>query len=122
MTDEAKVEVKNPGIDPCFDAVVEKYGREMFAFVMNAGMAGQATEAVAALAQRLAGGSAISRQNSALLAHAVGVFSDSFNRLSNALVRKEGWTAEQMEECNQAIQLAYAAKIQTADTPKILLH
>ena len=97
------------GTDPVFDGVIEKYGQDMFALVMAAGVAGQAAEAAAALGQH----------NPKML-HAVGMLAGCFNQVSNALVIAKGWDEALVAQCDRDIQLAFSGKIATADGKIIL--
>ncbi len=90
-------------IEPAFRGVAAKYGRDMFALVMNAGMAGQATAELARQAQK---------HGSNKAAHAVGVVAQAFNQVSNAYVVLKGWDEGTLAQCDRDIQLAFAGKIQ----------
>lgn len=114
MNDEAKVEVAADDmldLDPVMRPVAAKYGREMFALVMNAGMASQAAEVLAAQAQK--------RQSRAT-AHAVGVLSSAFNQVSNAYCKMHGWTEGELAQCDRDIMLAFAGKIAKPGSALIL--
>ncbi len=89
-------------IDPDLRPVAEKYGRAMFALVHNAGMAGEATRILTDVVQR--------HQSKAGL-HAVTVIATALNAISNQIALQAGWTAEEIGECQAAIQLAYGKKI-----------
>mgnify|MGYP001588248916 FL=1 len=99
-------------LDPCFRPVAAKYSREMFALVMNAGMAGQAAEVLTAQAQL---------HGSRAAAHAVGVMAQSFNQLSNAYCKLQGWEAGMLAQCDRDLQLAFAGKVAVAGEGMIKL-
>ena len=102
---------KYPGIDPCFDSVVDRWGREMFALCMQAGLASAAGVQLMGLVERLGSGSAASRQNSHIIAQALRVLAGGFNEMSNELIKAKGWKAEEIEACNAAIEQAWSAKL-----------
>lgn len=94
-------------IDPSFREAAKKHGRRMFALVMHAGLARQAVEV---MAQR--------GQGDQQMLHALNVLATAFNHCSSALAKKEGWTEEQMLECDRDIQLAFQGKL---IVPKIIV-
>lgn len=94
-----------------FHDVVRVHGRELWAFVMNVGVGGQASNALAQL---------VEKHRSRSGAHAVGTLAAAFNALANALVMKQGWTSEQVHACDRDTQLAFAAKIQVASNVLVL--
>ena len=102
-----------PDIDPAFHDVCRTYGREMFALVMNAGMAQQATAVLAQLAEKR-------RSRGGL--HAVGVLSQAFNQVSNSYVKKMGWDEGLVAQCDRDIARAWAAKIQVVPAGSLLLR
>lgn len=89
-------------IPPEFHEVVRKYGREMYALVMNAGMAGQAAMVLGAICEQVA---------DPRMSHAVGVLATSFNQIANALVVAKGWDEALIAQCDRDIQLAFRGKI-----------
>ncbi len=89
-------------LDPAMRPVAEKYGRELFALVMNAGMAGQALQVIAAAAEK---------HRSRGLTHAAGVMAQSFNQVSNALVKLKGWDEGMLAQCDRDIMLAFKNKL-----------
>lgn len=101
-TEPSTVEDEMLDIDPVMRPVVIKYGRKMWALVMNAGMAGQAADVLAVIVQK---------HQSKHGAHAVGVLAQSFNQLSNAYVEEMGWEEGLVAQCDRDIQLAYAGKL-----------
>lgn len=101
-------------IESCFRPVASRYGREMFALVMNAGMAGQAAQVLATLAQKHGSRGGV---------HAVGVVSNSFNQVANALIVAKGWDEGTLAQCDKDCQLAFAGRIQVVGgTSPILLN
>lgn len=92
-------------IEPLFRDVARKYGRSMFALVMNAGMAQQAAQALATLAQKHASRSGL---------HAVGMLSSAFNQVSNELVQLQGWDEALLAQCDRDIQLAFSHRLVVA--------
>ena len=89
-------------IDPAFRSVAEAYGREMFALVMNAGVAQQAAAVL---------GQVVEHHRSQHGAHAVGVLANAFNALSNEYVKEKGWKAETLAQCDRDIQMAFKGKL-----------
>ena len=75
--DELPPEESLADIEECFHPVVRQYGRAMFAVVINAGMAQQATQVLAQVLQN---------QHSKHGLHAVSMLANAFNQLSNAYV------------------------------------
>jgi hypothetical protein len=111
VSDEAAIAEGFSDIPPEFHLVVVKYGREMFALVMNAGVAGQAASILGSLATKHASRGGI---------HAVGVWAQCFNAVSNDYVAKMGWSAELLAQCDRDIQLAFRGKI-IEPTSKLVL-
>ena len=89
-------------LESCFRPVAAQYGREMFALVYNAGMAGQAVAVLAAQAQKHSSRSA---------AHAAGVVAQAFNHVSSALAVAKGWSPELLAQCDRDIGLAFQGRI-----------
>ena len=102
-----------PGIDPAFHDVCRTYGREMFALVMNAGMAQQAAAALAAFADK---------HQSRHAVHAVGVWSQAFNQVSNAYVKLAGWDEGTVAQCDRDIMRAFQSKIQVVQPGSLVLR
>ncbi len=98
-------------IEPAFREVAQKYGRNMFALVMNAGMAQQATQALTIQAEKHSSRSAV---------HAVGVLAQAFNEVSNAYVVHIGWPPELLAQCDRDIALAFKGKIITPGSAILL--
>lgn len=98
-------------LDPCYHEVAKKYGRDLFAFVMNAGMAGQAASV---LGQRVAGWP----QG----AHALGVLADAFNKLSSDYALRQGWEEETLLEVDRAIQVAFHSRLDPEVGRVVLPH
>lgn len=92
--------------------IAAKYGRSMFALVLNAGMAQQA----AAVLNEIVG-----KHHSAHGQRAIRVLADTFNQVSNSYVEQMGWDAETLAQCDRDCQLAFSQSIQVA-TPAILLE
>ncbi len=116
-------EEKHLDVDPVYRPVVEKFGREMFTLVFNAGMGRQAAVHLCHLAEGMGRSQlARSRQLAQEIMHATSVLTSAFNEASSQLAKRNGWTAEQLEECERAIESAVAAKIEEVKTPKIVLH
>lgn len=101
------------GIQECFHSVVEKYGREIFLCIYHSNMAGKAMEMLAEQAQK---------RQSRTIAHAAGVMGTSYNTVVELLGMKYGWTAELLAQVDRDSQLAWAASVQEAETPKIWLQ
>jgi len=99
------------GIDPIFTQVVKDHGRDMFVFLMQAGMAQIGFERLAAQAHKPAskGG-----------AHAVGVCAKAFNELANALAVAKGWTPEELALAERKIQQVMSQQIVVAESPILL--
>lgn len=98
-------EKSNPeleGIEECFHPVVERYGRAMFALVMNAQMGGQAVGVLA---------SVMEKAHSKHGLHAVQVLANCFNQISNDYVKKMEWKEEDVAECASAIEQAFRTKL-----------
>ena len=114
--------LKYPGLDACFDSVVDKHGREMFALVMQAGLGSAATEQLNQLAGTLAEGSAISRRNSFVILQAMRVLAGAVNELGNELIKAKGWSAEEIEACNAALEQAWAGKLSVVEAGKVQVH
>lgn len=89
-------------LESCFRPVAQQYGREMFALVYNAGMAGQAMQVIAAQAQK---------HGSRAGAHAAGVVAQAFNHVSSELAKVKGWSPELLAQCDRDIGLAFQGRI-----------
>lgn len=98
-------------LEPCFRPVAAQYGREMFALVYNAGMAGQAMQVLSQQAQK---------HHSKSIAHAAGVIASAFNHTSSALAAQKGWSAEMLAQCDRDIGLAFRGKIVTPGSAILL--
>ncbi|MFA6036384.1 MAG: hypothetical protein WC759_05530, partial [Candidatus Micrarchaeia archaeon] len=98
-------------VEACFRPVAQRYGREMFALVMNAGMAGQAA---AVLVEQ------VGKHHSRGGMHALGVLTQSFNQVSSAYCKMKGWTEGDLVQCDRDLQLAFAGKIQVPGQALIL--
>ena len=120
---EEKIHATQPGAeeapppDPClgipehFHPVVRKYGRAMFALVMDAGMSTQATAVLATLADK---------HHSKAGRHAVVVLSQAFNEISTAYCKLQGWEEGILTQCDRDIGLAFAGKIEVPGSAIIL--
>lgn len=105
MNDEVKVEAPADemlDLDPAMRPVAAKYGREMFALVMNAGMASQAAEVLVGQ---------VRKHSSRAGLHAVGVLTQAFNQVSNAYCKLKEWDEGILAQCDRDIQMAFAGKI-----------
>lgn len=98
-------------IEECLRPVVREWGRDMFALVMAAGMAGQAAEVLGAF---------VGKHRSSHSAHALGVLSSAFNQVSTALAKEKGWGEGELVQCQRDVERAWAGKI--AEAPKIVLE
>lgn len=98
-------------LDPAMRGVAQKYGREMFALVMNAGLASHATEVLALL---------VEKHRSQHSAHALGVLSAAFNEISSQICRMRGWDEGMLMQCDRDIQLAFKGKIVVAGQSPVL--
>lgn len=101
-TGEGVVEESFADLRECFRPVAEKYGREMFALVFNAGIASQAAQVMAQLAEKHASRGGL---------HAIGMLSQSFNAVSNSYAKKMGWTEAELAQCDRDIGLAWKGQI-----------
>ena len=123
MTDEIKgngadtISVVNKdleGIPEIFHEVVKKYGRPMFALVMNAGIAQEGLNRIATLATKHQSKGGI---------QAAGLLGQAFNQISADYARFQGWDEGILAQCSRDIQLAFAGKIQVpGETPIIVLN
>ena len=110
---------KHDGMDTFADlpeplrAVAGKYGRSMVALVYGAGMCSEATKVLSHEVQRT---------RSAPGRHALIVLSQTFNETSSALCRLEGWSEEQLAQCDRDISLAFASAVQVPKGKIILEH
>lgn len=93
--------------------VARKYGRSMFALVLNAGMAQQATAAL---------NEVINKHQSRHGQRALAIIADAFNQVSNAYVLQMGWDAETLAQCDRDCQLAYSKSIQLAPAGILLAN
>lgn len=104
-------------LPPPLRKAAEEHGREMVALVYNSGMATEAAKRlVAALGQGNPGLSALQ------------MIAQAFNETSTALAKVHGWTAAQLNDCEQSIELGFAQQqaivgqdgkvIQSANAPK----
>lgn len=92
-------------LPPPLRRAAEVHGREMVALVYNSGMA---TEAVGRLMDVLKGQAA---------GHsAVRMIAQAFNETSTALARAKGWSAQQLNDCEQAIELGFAQQRTLVDS------
>ena len=98
-------------LDPVMRPVAAKYGREMFALVMNAGMASQAAEVLVGQARK---------HSSRAGLHAVGVLTSAFNQVSNAYCKEKGWSEGELAQCDRDIMLAFTGKVVTPGSALIL--
>ncbi len=89
-------------LDACFRPVAQQYGRELFALVYNAGMAGQAMAVLAGQADK---------HHSKGMAHAAGVLAQAFNHVSTELCKVKGWEAGILAQCDRDIALAFKNKL-----------
>ena len=96
-----------------FHPVVRQYGRELFAFVMNVGMSGQAAQTLAVFAEK---------HRSTHSLHALHVLTQAFNATGSALAEKMGWTEELIAQCDRDVLLAAKAKIELPKSSIILPH
>ena len=117
MNNEEKIHATQPeataclGIPPEFHPVVQKYGRAMFALVMDAGMSSQATAVLSTLADK---------HYSKAGRHAVVVLSQAFNEISTAYCKQMGWDEAILAQCDRDISLAFNGKVTPAGSAIIL--
>ena len=109
VADEALVE----GIDPCFHAVVRRYGRPMFSLVMNAGLAREALGVMVTLAQK---------HSSQRGLKAAEVLAQSAGQLATDYALSQGWTEGMLQQCDRDLQMAWAARIAVPGSAIILPH
>jgi len=83
-------------LPPPLRKAAEAYGRGMVALVYNSGMA---TEAAGRLAAEVKSDTAKA---------AIQILAFAFNETSTALARAEGWSAKDLNDCEQAIELGFA--------------
>jgi len=100
-----------PDLADEFKPVAMKYGRAMVALVFDAGMCSQATQVLAALAQK--------HQSRGGL-HAVQVLSNAFNEISTAYCKLQGWDEAVLAQCDRDIGLAFQGKVQVPGQSIIL--
>lgn len=105
------VEETNKDLDPIFRPVADKYGRDMFALVMNAGLCSQATQILTGLA---------AKHRSQHSLQAIGILSRGFNEISQAYCIMKGWDSAILAQCDRDIQLAFSGKIQVPGSTIIL--
>lgn len=94
-----------------FRPVAKEFGRDLFALVMNAGMAAQAAEVL---------GVVVARTQSHEAHHALTMLVRIFNQLSSDYVRKMGWDDAEVARCESGIKAAWAGKIAVAPAGIIL--
>ncbi len=82
-----------------FKPVIEKHGREMFTYVYNSNMAGEALEVLA-------------RKGRADIVHACGVLGAAYNQLADAYGKLKAWTPEELRQCEMDIMLAFSQAIE----------
>ena len=99
-------------LEPAFWPVAKIYGLDMVALVYNAAMAQQAAAVLSEQAQK---------HNSRKALHALGIMSEAFNQVSNAMVLVKGWSPEQIAQCERDLQRAWAGKVQVV-SPLVLAH
>ncbi len=95
------------GVPEAFRPVAAAHGRALYEFVMNAQLAGEAAERLAATA------------HSAEAKHAVYFLTRAFNANANELAEAKGWTETEMVACRTAIEVAFAT---AAEAPRIVLN
>jgi len=100
------------GLDRAFWPVARTYGLDMVALVYNAAMAQQAAAVLSEQAQK---------HNSRKALHALGVMTEAFNQVSNAMVLVKGWSPEMVAQCERDLQRAWAGKVQVV-SPLVLAH
>lgn len=94
-----------------FRPVAKRFGREMFALVMNAGVARQAVEVLA----RGVGQHPQARQ-------AIQTLAQAFNETSTAMVKLKGWKEEELLRCDAEIQRAFAGALFVPESSIIIEH
>ena len=99
-------------IQPCFRPVAKQYGREIFALVLNSGMARQAMEVLGGLANKHQ-----SRHGMA----AAQVMANAYNGAASALCKAKGWDEGLLAQVDRDIQLAFRSQIQVADASSPLI-
>lgn len=113
MNNEQAGEDKFEDIDECFRPVVRQYGRPMFALVMNVGLATQAAQVLGAQADK--------RQSRAL-SEAAMMMCQAFNTVSSALAALQGWTEEELTQCDRDVQLAFRNSVRPEGSSIIQLQ
>lgn len=102
-----------PDIEECFRPVCVKYGREMFAFLMNVGLGKSAAEVLGQYAPKL---------HSQHFDKATVALISAFNQITNSYVGKTGWTQGELAQCDRDIQLAYSGKLIVPKGSPIILN
>ena len=101
-------------LEACFRPVAERYGRDVFAFVYAAGMAGQAAQALSAQA---------SKHASKGIAYGTAHLVLSFNTVANAYAELRGWSPELLAQVDRDVMLAWQGRIALAgQSPLIVLN
>jgi hypothetical protein len=86
------------------------HGRKMVALVFGAGMC---SEAVGLLAQK-------SRRDAEAM-DALRVLSQTFNQVSTAYAKEQGWTEAQLAMCDRDIMTSYAGEVFEGQAGRIIL-
>ena len=97
----------------CFRPVAQAHGRALYEFVLNVQLAGEASERLAAAADRAGTSNA---------ATALRMLTQSFNAIANAYAAASGWGEADLVGCKQAIEVAFAAQAEAVETvPRLIL-
>lgn len=102
--------------DPVFEEVKKTYSVEMVELTIACGMAGEAAEALLKVVEK--------HQSKGGL-KALQILGQSFNGVAVAYREKNGWTEEQLTECDGACKQAFADKVKAlkdAEPRIVLLH
>lgn len=85
-----------------FAGVVEQYGEEIVACVLDAGLCSEAVEKLVGVGR--------ATQRWEVLA-AVTVLARAYNSMSSAYCKEKGWSEELLAQCDRDLQLAFAGKL-----------
>lgn len=86
------------GIPEHFHPIIEKYGREVFDFIMCTGLISEATQVLIILTNK---------HQSRGGRTAVVIAADAYNKVASAYAEKMGWDQPHLAEVEREIQLAH---------------
>ena len=88
------------------------HGRRMVALVYGAGMCSEATATLARKAQARQDGEAMD---------ALRVLSQTFNQISTAYCKEQGWTEAELAMCDRDIMVSFAGEVLQGQSGRIIL-